>query len=646
MVNDLKVEELLIQANPVLDPEELRLTDSEVDARCASILERRGAMQTQTPIEERQVQPGEPRRWRKPALAFIISLLVILVAAGGVALLTGGDPEIADEPVVTSSTTTTSTTTVPAAEPDGVITAPAYAEIPSFSAVVDYYEHDPALGDAGWQATVAVKHAGDLRYEVEVLEETEEHLGVSGTVYFGDGVQHWLSEPDGPFALGIGPFGHLFFDSQAPSPRWDEICGTTPTEIGLATVAGRTTTHVACSSDLEDYELWIDEETGIVMKLAGTLGVGDFLPKLDRDGGFEFTELTLGPVTTPGTPDITDYEASYPPFHMVHESATDTVETWYRDNFTGRQTVVASAEQFQVDSYYLMASGFVGGCSNEGCEQVALEETSGEDFTAFIQLMPVALAEESCAELAGGTMAGRAARQFACSGVDFDYPGYWRVVEAEGASNELWFDTETGLLVKDSTPAIGWEATLLETNPAFPERIFEWPETPPVEEEPGIGPGDIAPLWSGPLLGGGEFDLADYRGGHVVVYNWLVGYGSSQLDGLDLMQRMYEKYGESITFVTVHEDSASETSRVLERRGNTVPAVHCITADGTDHDPACATPELGADWSASPWFLWGNNVPSTTVLDESGTVLVVHTGAVQYELELDALLARIAADAP
>lgn len=141
MVNDLNVEQFLIQANPVLDPEELRLSADEVDARCASILERRGVMQTQTQVRSGAASPP-PRRWRQPALAFMVGLLVILIAAGGVALLIGGDdPEVIEDPTVTTATTIPSSTTTPTTTPTttlatplpGPISAPSYAEVPSFT---------------------------------------------------------------------------------------------------------------------------------------------------------------------------------------------------------------------------------------------------------------------------------------------------------------------------------------------------------------------------------------------------------------------------------------------------------------------------------------------------------------------------------
>ena len=45
---------------------------------------------------------------------------------------------------------------------------------------------------------------------------------------------------------------------------------------------------------------------------------------------------------------------------------------------------------------------------------------------------------------------------------------------------------------------------------------------------------------------------------------------------------------------------------------------------------------------ASPWYLWGNDIPSVTVLDVAGFVVEVYTGwPGEYEGELDQLLAMI-----
>jgi hypothetical protein len=479
MVNDVRVEELLIQTNPVLDPEELRLTAPEVDARCASILEGRGDMKTETPTAVPEWIPPSRRR-RRPALAFVVGLFVVIVAAAGVVLLVGGgDSEVADETTI------------------GVIRAPVYANVPPFSGVVEFYEHDPALDDPGWHATLGIEHSGPMLYEAEVLSGGPPYLGGVGARLYGDGTTTWVSEGPSAEPSQLSDLNHLrslFYDSASPCCSWSEICADGAL-LGTETVLERTTSHVACSTTMEDYELWVDEETGVVLKLAGPLGQGDFFPYADRDGGFVFTELELG-------------------------------------------SVIAGAAPFS--------------------------------WTP---------PEES---------------EVADSG---DYP-----------------------------------------------------------EPKGVG--EKAPVWSGPRIGGGEFNLADYRhpsgkpedGSFVIVFDWFPACGDGCFEGLDLMQYLYDSYGQTdwtaetggyrVQFVTVSEDVESETSRLLERGSNTVPAVFCRA----DYNaPACATPELGIHRDASPWSLWGNGVPSTTVIDVRGTVVQAYLGRVDaYAGELGGLLAQIA----
>ncbi len=101
------LEELLILANPVVDPEELRLPTDDVDARCAAILKdrrvtiqkRSGVMPTATPTRKRpDVHP--PTKRIRPALVFGLGLLAIVVAIGGIVIVMNGDEgDVADQPI-------------------------------------------------------------------------------------------------------------------------------------------------------------------------------------------------------------------------------------------------------------------------------------------------------------------------------------------------------------------------------------------------------------------------------------------------------------------------------------------------------------------------------------------------------------------
>jgi hypothetical protein len=144
MVNEPNIERLLTEANPVVDPEQLRLPADEIDARCTTLLERRRVMPTKTLLRQPEPETRTPPAVRKPVLAFAAGLAVVLVVVGAIALWgMGGDPDFAEEPGPITQTTTPLTqppttasppaTTAPATpattEPsaDGLISAPASA---------------------------------------------------------------------------------------------------------------------------------------------------------------------------------------------------------------------------------------------------------------------------------------------------------------------------------------------------------------------------------------------------------------------------------------------------------------------------------------------------------------------------------------
>jgi peroxiredoxin len=141
--------------------------------------------------------------------------------------------------------------------------------------------------------------------------------------------------------------------------------------------------------------------------------------------------------------------------------------------------------------------------------------------------------------------------------------------------------------------------------------------------------GDDAPAWSGPLVGGGTFDMADQVGKYVLVYNWSPHYGVIGLDYLYDFQLLSDSHSaESLTFVSVSEDTLAETKQVLDRMEITVATVHC----GWDPDQVCL-PE-------SPWFLWRNGIPSVTVIDPDGIVVAVFD-ELPFDGELEQLLGDI-----
>jgi peroxiredoxin len=631
------LEELLARENPVQNLEDVRLSGDDVEARCAAILEGRRAMPTTMPVRER---PSDTRplmiRFR-PALAFAGGLIVVLVAIGSVALLMReSDVELAEQPISTTQALpiTTAPPPVATAPPTlvGTIIAPAYSQMPSFSGVVHYSEHDSASGDPGYQATVEVRYAGPLKYEVTVIEESGERLALMGpgTVFFGDGTNHWIGEVNdtAPWINGYEAFRHLFFNADPTYPSWSEICSEVQGELRSEVVAGRTTTHASCSSMLEDYELWIDEESGLVLKMAGPLELGDFTPYLSRDGGWEFSEITYESVVTPSAPLIPTYDQSFPPYHLVVTEANDvfsrTLEIWYLDDATIRETYIDASEPEMIGTFTLIADGYRSDCltDEQMCHSYQVDADDSWGTVMSTPQLPIVLAEEHCNEVAESIILGRSARHFTCDGISFMFDGAWRAGSSPDAGmSEYWYDTETDLVVQQIHPKPEWrrETSLLDVNPVFPEEIFDYVPIEFVGED-GLAAGDTAPRWGGPLIDGGYFEMALHLSGfpdesHVVLFNWFPSCGDTCLEYLSAFQDVANAHSanDALFFMTVSEDSESETSRVTDRLGLTIPTAHC----GWDPDQVC--------FPDSPWTLWRNGIPSVTIVDPGGKVVGVFT---------------------
>jgi hypothetical protein len=397
--------------------------------------------------------------------------------------------------------------------------------------------------------------------------------------------------------------------------------------------------------------------------MAGPLMIGDYHPTAARDGGFAFTELVFEPVTIFEPPPVeTAQTGEYPPFHMIR-SATgvvgdQTLEIWYQGADRLRETVIAGE---WVGRFTLIADGRLAGCNVYGgdpsCYNVPIEDA--DDIYPIMMpyhQVPVALVEDSCTEGSQEDVAGRPARHFMCDGVDFGNSGTWFVVPAGDAQSEYWFEAETGLMVREMHD--GWEAevTLLELGSAFPVGIFTYEELEPRDSPSGIQAGDVAPVWRGPLLGGAEFDLAEYRrpsgvagGSYVVILDWLPWQCQFCVDGLVEFQNLYDAYGKTdtnIQFVMVSETDVGETTHALDRlreQGFGRLDLQVVAAAFDDIDPETGTNQ--AIYPDSPWWLWyevAEPLPSFTVIDPTGVVVAIHRGdPAEYSAELDRLLAGI-----
>jgi thiol-disulfide isomerase/thioredoxin len=79
----------------------------------------------------------------------------------------------------------------------------------------------------------------------------------------------------------------------SPYPDWEGICTRGGSELlADAVVVGRAARHVRCG-DLYGgfWELWVDRETGVMLKIQGALGRDDFKLGTSAKGGFEVTRI-------------------------------------------------------------------------------------------------------------------------------------------------------------------------------------------------------------------------------------------------------------------------------------------------------------------------------------------------------------------
>jgi hypothetical protein len=305
-----RLEAAVREANPVQDPADLS-GSAESAAVALLVRERKDAMTTtRTPqLPTSESQPVRPASAGRRIPAFVLGLAVTLLIIGAAVLLRpGGGSDPADQPTTTATLPPT-TQAAPVDLPTLVFPA---EDVPPFTARV-VYEMNP-LGTEEWIPTGARLSVGVLfsdpqHYLYEVLSVAPETADVEvfgirpGLSVLGDGDQAWIMEPGATasWSENFGPVRDLLWNSGFPA--WDEICTTGEySALGVEEVAGRTTMHARCSTLTDDYELWVDTNTGIVMKLRGALGPRDLIPSTAVEGGFEIIAFEIGEVTLPPAP--------------------------------------------------------------------------------------------------------------------------------------------------------------------------------------------------------------------------------------------------------------------------------------------------------------------------------------------------------
>lgn len=302
-----------------------------------------------------------------------------------------------------------------------------------------------------------------------------------------------------------------------------------------------------------------------------------------------------------------------PPFHakistslsITQLDVTMLYELWYRGEPGWRLTSLerqGTGEFFAQGGFEVWTGDLLGQYDPDTNTKITwLEYSNPLDDTGLAAAIWDNFAQD-CQPLGAAEYIGRTVSRFAC------------------VDDELWYDQNSGLMLKRLGSDHTHEILELQLNPEFPDGIFTY--DPPADardasEEPGRGfehpvIGQPAPSLSGELLGGGTFDLAESLGEPVVVTFW---YSACQpcLDHLDVLDDLAPEHADIVFVTALIEDTAAAAQPVIDQQGYALSVL----------DAPAGQAYLGLD----PYIVLG--VPTTVFINSDGTVAAVFYGKIE-----------------
>lgn len=389
----------------------------------------------------------------------------------------------------------------------------------------------------GATATVAVSYGGPKRFRIEIVAEQprlrSEDLGPgSYEVYDGRRIGSFDAGRKIFSSTAVAPDGFSpleYLSWHGAYPDWQRICRYPGSKVlPDARIAGRVARHVVCRAYTGDtWQLWIDQKTGLLLKVVGQVGGGDLFtggPGTSAQGGFQVVKLRYDPSFPAGTftvaapPGALDYqgrlqaaEAGVPPFRaVVYGKAYGrayTAEMWYRSSRRWRIKTLAGRPPLPVrggaGSFAVAARGTV-------TYYKAAENsygTASPSASPLDQLVPVGVYGYSAA---------------ACPAVGHERIAGRDAVHRHCASTDVWVDRSTGLILRQQAPRYEFRVRSIDYRPVFPPGTFRFAAPPgarseqQLENDPyyktTLAPGKPAPPWQATSLGGGTFRLTGLRG--------------------------------------------------------------------------------------------------------------------------------------
>jgi thiol-disulfide isomerase/thioredoxin len=473
----------------------------------------------------------------------------------------------------------------------------------------------------GATAEVEVTYVRGVGYRGQIARTDPALLGNLGAgsyvVWDGKRLGSYRADQNFFFAAtpheGYEPLRELSWNT--PYPNWEDICRRGGSEtLADATIAGRTAHHVRCGDWRGGFwELWIDAETGFMLKIAGPLGRDDFKLGTSERGGFEVTRIeyafTVDPERFTVTPPPGARTTPQPGEARMPALRATVVRRWadgssyrhvvsYRNENAWRRDVLEDSRPGDASSgSFWIWDGQRTGAYFARSHSFQIETRRLDEWHPGFELHPAAqklwpapggsgmpwdeYRAQWCKSAERETVAGRAAEHLSCEG--------------HRATHELWLDAETGLILKfvarvkadAGTPGpttvpegVEWEILAIEYAPPFPEGTFIF--TPPagardvrdVASDPykqtGLRKGEIAPSWSGTLLDGSTLRLEQTRGRPLLVLFWAdwCPRGDPACDVLRQFDEISRGYADRARFVSVDlGGSRDEAGKIMRDLG-------------------------------------------------------------------------------
>ena len=470
----------------------------------------------------------------------------------------------------------------------------AFAEAPPFEATltVDLNPDGSSPGvPKGATATVRISYGGANRFRTQIDAVAPRFPSATSPgsyeVFDGHTVARFDSERNrfdsSPAPSGFRPLD--YFSWRGAYPNWERICSAPGSEVlADGEVAGRGTRHIRCGDFRGDtWELWIDDETGLLLKIVGPVAGDDLFLDLgsgaSSKGGFEVERLRLDPsfrartFSTSAPVGATDFQARLraaaarvPPFHATLEGRsqgkTYVDEVWWLSHERWRHEVLVG----QDPAWPGGAGSFVvssGGApeSYNARENSYSRSTFSATADPIVPLLPLwpDYSSAVCPIVRGGRVAGREAVHRRCNGY------------------EVWLDGSTGLVLRYESPAYELLVRSVEYQPAIPPGTFAF-EPPPgarsadqPQRDPyyktALAPGKHAPTWAANALGGRTFDVADLRGKPALLLllpDWCPA-GDRACEVFAPLQQLNEMVEGRIAVVWVDLQGSAERARKIRR---------------------------------------------------------------------------------